>query len=303
LRFHPQAGFLAACVFMLLAPTSSVVPIVSELTAERRMYLPLAALTALVVTCVGMRVPVRALAGVAAGLALVLGMGTLRHSRAYGDALLAWESALAVDPRNETAHINRGTVLVARGQLDAAMESFRRAAEVNRFSVLARHNIGMIHMSQRRFAEASEMFAEALRIQPRAVTAARQLAISYVLQNRMREAADAYAAALNLSGDWTQGLNDLAWIRATSPVDELRNGAEAVRLATRACELSGGSDAALLDTLGAAHAETGDFVAAIAAVDRAIAVAESSGSSDLTRQLLARRELYRQQKPYRDPAP
>ena len=42
-------GFLAASFFLTLAPTSSVVPISSEVGAERRMYLPFAALATLAV--------------------------------------------------------------------------------------------------------------------------------------------------------------------------------------------------------------------------------------------------------------
>ena len=45
----PKVGFAAAAFFLTLGPTSSVVPIVSEVGAERRMYLPLAALATLVV--------------------------------------------------------------------------------------------------------------------------------------------------------------------------------------------------------------------------------------------------------------
>ena len=45
----PAIGFLGAMFFLTLAPTSSVVPIASEVGAERRMYLPLAALSVLAV--------------------------------------------------------------------------------------------------------------------------------------------------------------------------------------------------------------------------------------------------------------
>ncbi len=41
-------GFIGVWFFAILAPTSSVVPIVSEVAAERRMYLPLAAVVVLV---------------------------------------------------------------------------------------------------------------------------------------------------------------------------------------------------------------------------------------------------------------
>ena len=46
----PAIGFLGAMFFLTLAPTSSIVPIASEVGAERRMYLPLAALVVLAVS-------------------------------------------------------------------------------------------------------------------------------------------------------------------------------------------------------------------------------------------------------------
>jgi tetratricopeptide (TPR) repeat protein len=39
---HPWVGFLGCWFFFILAPTSSVIPIVTEVGAERRMYLPVA---------------------------------------------------------------------------------------------------------------------------------------------------------------------------------------------------------------------------------------------------------------------
>lgn len=43
----PKLGYLGAWFFLLLAPTSSVIPITTEVGAERRMYLPLLALVVL----------------------------------------------------------------------------------------------------------------------------------------------------------------------------------------------------------------------------------------------------------------
>ncbi len=66
----------------------------------------------------------------------------------------------------------------------------------------------------------------------------------------LNEAADAYPAF-----PWSY--NNLAWRMATSPVEGERNGALAVEMATKACELS--DDYNLKDTLAAAYAEAGDF--------------------------------------------
>ena len=49
LRYVPMAGFLGAAFFVMLAPTSSLIPMSGAVGAERRMYLPLAAVMVLVV--------------------------------------------------------------------------------------------------------------------------------------------------------------------------------------------------------------------------------------------------------------
>ena len=65
-------------------------------------------------------------------------------------------------------------------------------------------------------------------------------------------------------------LDELAWLLATYPDSELRDGAEAVRLAERACALTDRRVPALLATLAAAYAETGDFSRGIAAGEEAL---------------------------------
>jgi Flp pilus assembly protein TadD len=97
-------------------------------------------------------------------------------------------------------------------------------------------------------------------------------------------------------------LNDLAWILATAPDDRLRNGAEAVTLAERACHVSDFEEAQFIGTLAAAYAEAGRFENAIRAGEKAKAMAAAAGQKELVeknRQLL---ELYRAGKPYRDAA-
>ena len=44
---RPRSAVPAACFFMILAPTSSFIPIIFEAAAEKRMYLPLAAVGSL----------------------------------------------------------------------------------------------------------------------------------------------------------------------------------------------------------------------------------------------------------------
>jgi tetratricopeptide (TPR) repeat protein len=75
-------------------------------------------------------------------------------------------------------------------------------------------------------------------------------------------------------------LDELAWLLATYPDSNSRDGTEAVRLAERACALTERRIPALLDTLAAAYAETGDFSRAISAAEEAVNRARSSGDND-----------------------
>jgi tetratricopeptide (TPR) repeat protein len=79
----------------------------------------------------------------------------------------------------------------------------------------------------------------------------------------------------------------------------LRNGAEAVKLARRANDLSNGKDATILDVLGAAWAETGDFERALEAANHALVLATQQGNSGLAEMIYIRIQLYQQKLPYR----
>jgi Flp pilus assembly protein TadD len=94
-------------------------------------------------------------------------------------------------------------------------------------------------------------------------------------------------------------LNALAWVLATHPRAEIRNGPEAVQLAERACQLSEGKQARFWSTLDVAYAETGRFAEAIAAASKAETLAEAAGQTNAAHAAQVRIQSYRQQKPYR----
>ena len=103
-----------------------------------------------------------------------------------------------------------------------------------------------------------------------------------------------------MSPDDPSSYNNLAWIRATHPDPGLRDGAEAVELAERACELRGEKEVNLLDTLAAAYAEAGRFPEAVATLEEAISLAASRGLAEQAQELGKRLQGYRAGRPYRD---
>ena len=104
------------------------------------------------------------------------------------------------------------------------------------------------------------------------------------------------AIASNAKDDWSYNL--LAWVRATCPDSSLRDGKEAVSLATKACELTNWKESSWIDTLAAAYAESGEFQRAIQFQEQALSLGSPSESEQKGMQ--ERLALYEQSQPYRE---
>jgi uncharacterized protein len=85
------------------------------------------------------------------------------------------------------------------------------------------------------------------------------------------------------------------------PEAAVRNGKEAVELAQRASRLPGGENAATLEALAAAYAETGEFSEAVNTIQRAVALAESNPA--LAEMLAAQLKSYLARTPLREKNP
>ncbi|MFC1764178.1 LamG-like jellyroll fold domain-containing protein [Planctomycetota bacterium] len=73
------------------------------------------------------------------------------------------------------------------------------------------------------------------------------------------EAISNYETAVWVDPHYTRALNDLAWLQATFPKTSQRNTTQAVKNATKACELTGWQGHRHVGTLAAVYAEIGDF--------------------------------------------
>ena len=95
-------------------------------------------------------------------------------------------------------------------------------------------------------------------------------------------------------------LKDTAWALATNPNASARNGAEAIELAERAVQISGGREPVALDTLAAAYAEAGRFDDAITTARNAIALYFQQNQSETAKAAKGRLHLYESKQPVRD---
>ncbi|OYW19596.1 MAG: hypothetical protein B7Z55_08565, partial [Planctomycetales bacterium 12-60-4] len=131
------------------------------------------------------------------------------------------------------------------------------------------------------------------------------LALAHIKGARFADAAIAFRQAAELDPANPLLLRDWAWLLATSPLaDNPDNPPEALRLATRACELAGEDRPELLDSLAAAQASNGDFSSAHETATRAVEIATAKKfPSARIAQLQERQSRYARGLAYRDPPP
>lgn len=144
--------------------------------------------------------------------------------------------------------------------------------------------------------EGRQLLEQAIRLQPTFVEAIGTLASTLDGEGHYTEAVRYYEEALKVQPNHAGVLNNFAWLRASCPNEAVRNGAQAVQLATKACDLTGYNKPLFIGTLAAAQAEAGDFQSAIATAERAAALASSLGLVDTTARNRELIEFYRQGK-------
>jgi len=233
-------------------------------------------------------------------LLLLAGTLTWRQCGMYSDLETLWRVTLARNPTAWMAHNNLGTVLAAKGQAKEAIENFQKAIQLNPNLSNAHYNLGIALEKKGQFDGAISQFQEAIRLRPDYVDAHNDLGIAFEKKGQIAEAINQYQEAVRLDPDFAMALNNLAWMLATSPDGQFRNGAEAVGLAEHACELTHYGKPLFVGTLAAAYAEAGRFPEAMSTAEKAEQLATDAGLTVVAaknRQLL---ELYHAGKPYHE---
>ena len=216
------------------------------------------------------------------------------------DALKRLEEAIAAWPGYSEAYTNAGNILAARGRAGDALRRYEQALAIRPDDAQARANRGVILSQSGREAEAVADLREALRIRPGLPEASLNLAALLLGKGDAAEAVALLRVAARRNPAHASVLARLAWILATSPRDDVRDGHESIERADRAVRLTRRSDARALDSLAAALAETGRMREAARVADEARALASSAGQADLAAAIAARRALYEKGVPYRD---
>jgi Flp pilus assembly protein TadD len=239
---------------------------------------------------------------------------TARQVGYWADSETLFRRTLSVTTTNFIMHNNLGNILTWRGRdlhdfdRREAIQQYGLALQIDPNYAEAYNNLGNTLQECNRVGEAMAQYRKAIQANPDYPEAHYNLANVLVSRGELSEAIENYEAAIRLRPTYAEAgsnllavLNHLSRIRAAAPEAAQRDGNEAVRLARRACQLAGGQNPELLDTLAMAYAEAGSFDEAAATAREAIRLASAAGRNELAAQVRSRLALYVARRPYRAP--
>lgn len=207
-RRSPPLAFLGTWFFVTLSPSSSFVPIATEVGAERRMYLPLAALVVLAVLAAWTLVDslarsasVRrrrriAVLGLWGTVAVLAGL-TVQRNAEYRNPVDLWQTVVDRRPSGR-AHYNLAIELKEAGKREAAIDHYRQALTDNPD---AHYALGFELEADGRYDEAIAHYREYIRLRPEDVNVIRAynlLGRALIVQGQLDEAVDAFRQTLRM---------------------------------------------------------------------------------------------------------
>ena len=278
---RPTVGFLGVWFFLTLAPTSSIVPIATEVGAERRMYLPLAAIVALLVVLfvafagrisLSSRARTRLGAVILAIVAAALAAGTVVRNREYASALTLAQTALDRWPTG-VAHYLVGTELVAAGRQAEGVAHLRQAVDDD---PRARYALGVELYRDGSLTDAVANLQEFIRRSPdflEVISARMLIGRAYTREGKLEDAVDMFAGILAMVPSYTDAHGGLA--DALFAQGRLNEAALHYREFLRVHP----DDFAALTKIGVAFAETGRPDQALDAFRAAVRVNPTSDSA------------------------
>lgn len=251
----------------------------------------------------------------------------------YDQALADLDHALKLQPNDPLALLARSQLYYMRENLPAARADVKRLLQMNPGFVRGILLRSMIAAAEGNFTEATKDLQDILKADPGNVELRLQLAAFYVADQRPRKAIELltqvieqdkdnwralrargdallsvgkhaeavadYNAGLAIEAEDDGILNNLAWVLATSPMDDVRNGTRSIELATKACEVTEYKKPHILSTLAAAYAESGNFEKAIEWSNKAVELGEEE-LKDQIEQLKDELQHYKDGKPFRE---
>jgi len=222
----------------------------------------------------------------------------LQALRRPEEGLAHFQEALRIKPDHVEAHFNRGHTLQNLGRMEEAVAHYQEVLRIKPDFSGVHYKLGTALQALGSLEEALAQYQLVLRIKPDYAAAHSRSGTTLEALGRFKEALSHHDDALRYSPENVAAVNNLAWLLATCPLADVRDGKRALELAERLAEWKGPGRFTFLDTLSAAHAEQGEFDQAIPWQRLAIDLAPNEQKEVLGSRL----KLYQQGKPYREEA-
>jgi tetratricopeptide (TPR) repeat protein len=217
----------------------------------------------------------------------------------YDLAISDYTKSLEINPEIELYYNNRGLAYLDSGQNDFAVSDFTRAIEINPDGDRIYYFRGMAHFNNGNYDLAISDYTKAIEL-------FKEDGNHYFMRGRALLRKGLYDLALadfdetvKLYPGHADAYNEQAWILATCPDEQYRDGVKAVELAENAVALS--PTPRVLDTLAAAYAEAGMFDDAVATQEEAISILKKEDKpQEVIEDYKTRLVSYQAHKPWRE---
>ena len=300
-------GFVAVWFFAVLSPTL-VVPLVAETAAERRMYVPLAAIVPLFIVggYVLLRQAWRSVARRAgpdsirsgpvvafsvATIVLAIGFGCVSSRRlvAYRDRLSLWQDAVVHQPHNPLVQFNLGTQLAEAGQLAGAIRHFEEAVRLDPDSYRAHYNLARALEGSARPQDAIEHYRTTLSLRPDDAASHYNLARLLEDAGHALQAIEQYRQAIAAQSDFSAAHTNLGILLLTTgyPQEAIKHFEAALRTQ---------EDLVSYMNLVQAYSQANRVAEAIPLAEKALDLARAQGETSVAQKLAADLAYFRAQR-------
>lgn len=226
-----------------------------------------------------------------AGMALVL------LNRATEATTLVGKALVQKNPRCPFLNLVMGVALIEQGGPERAVPYLKRAIGDTMERPTWRMELTRAYLESGQMAEASNQFRLVKAAGWEALSSFEGMCSYYAAlwqKGHGQRAWSFYERMLKLQPDNVLMLNNVAWLLATDPPPAVPAAREeALRLALRAHELSGGTYPSILDTLAVAYAANRQFDSAVSSAEKARALALATGQDAMVAKLDARLRAFR----------